>query len=110
MMGNPPVSVNDFLIEVRRLENIADSLADPVKEDGKKAADDTLFQAVEALTNQVAILTRSATRPVSPGLTKPAIKQVGFERHPPGSRNEIHCYNCNDFGHFLRDCPHPNPR
>jgi hypothetical protein len=52
-----PISVTYFLIEVPRLENIADSLADPVKEDEKKATDDTLFQAVEALTNQVAILT-----------------------------------------------------
>jgi hypothetical protein len=62
MRGNPPVSVNDFLIEVRRLENIADSVAGPVKEvtekeEGKKTANNSLFQAVEALTNQVAVLT-----------------------------------------------------
>ena len=31
-MGNPPVSVNDFLTEVRRLEIIVDSVAGPVKE------------------------------------------------------------------------------
>jgi hypothetical protein len=71
MMGNPPVSVNDFLVEVRRLENIADSVAGSVKEvtekkEGKKTANDSLFQAVEALTNQVAVLTRSVIRPVSP--------------------------------------------
>ena len=62
MMGNPPVSVNDFLVEVRRLENIADSVAGSVKEvtekeEGKKTANNSLFQAVEALTNQVAVLT-----------------------------------------------------
>ena len=64
MMGNPPVSVNDFLIEFCRLENITNSVAGPVKEvtekkDGKKTANDSLSQAVEALTNQVAVLTRS---------------------------------------------------
>jgi hypothetical protein len=57
MMGNPPFSVNDFFIEVRRLEDIVDSLAGSTeKEDVKKTANDSLFQAVEALTNQVAFI------------------------------------------------------
>ncbi|EFX76914.1 hypothetical protein DAPPUDRAFT_248405 [Daphnia pulex] len=64
---------------------------------------------MEALTSQVAVLARTVNRPASPGALKPAIKQVGFERRPPGSRNEIQCYNCNDYGHISRDCPSPNP-
>ncbi len=111
MMGNPPFSVNDFFIEVRRLEDIVDSLAGSTeKEDVKKTANDSLFQAVEALTNQVAILTRAAVRPVSLGLSKPAIKQVSFKRRPPRSGEEIQCYNYNDFGHFSRDCTRSNLR
>jgi hypothetical protein len=43
MMGNPPFSVNDFFIEVRRLEDIVDSLAGSTeKEDVKKTANDSL--------------------------------------------------------------------
>ena len=115
MMGNPPISVNDFLIDVRRLENIADPVAGPVKEvtekeDEKKTANDSLFQAVEALTNQVAVLTRSVIRPASPGQERSTPKQVTFDRRPPGSRNEVQCYNCRDYGHISRDCPRPNPR
>ncbi|KAI9550771.1 hypothetical protein GHT06_004558 [Daphnia sinensis] len=71
---------------------------------------DSLFQAVEALTNQVAVLTRTVTRPNSPGRGKPALKQVGFDRRPPGSKNEVQCYNCSGYGHISRDCPLPNPR
>ena len=115
MMGNPPISVNDFLIKVRRLENIADPVAGPVKEvtekeDEKKTANDSLFQAVEALTNQVAVLTLSVIRPASPGQERSTPKQVTFDRRPPGSRNEVQCYNCRDYGHISRDCPRPNPR
>lgn len=47
MMGNSPLSVNDFLIEVRRLEGIIESLdhssgvkAAPQKLDGKTDAND----------------------------------------------------------------------
>jgi hypothetical protein len=104
-MGNPPIFVNDFLIEERRLENIVNSLANPFKEvaekgDETKVADDTLFKAVEALTNQVAIPTRWATRPVSPSLSKPVIKQVSFEHRQTGSKKEIQCYRCTDYGHI----------
>lgn len=117
MMGNPPVSVNAFLIEVRRLESISEHVPNPTsvstmpqKDEGNTESNNSLFQAVEALTNQVAVLTRTGIRPTSPGPGKPALKRVAFDRRPPGSRNEVQCYNCSGYGHISRDCPLPNPR
>ncbi|XP_045033965.1 uncharacterized protein LOC123475399 [Daphnia magna] len=76
MMGNPPISVNAFLIEIRRLESISDS---PVGSSASKETEkiyektpektrstDSLFQAMEALTSQVAVLTHTVNRPSSP--------------------------------------------
>lgn len=117
MMGNPPASINAFLTEVRRLESISEPVTNPSsvsttteENAGNQETRDSLFQAVEALTNQVAVLTRTVTRPNSPGTGKPALKQVGFDRRPPGSKNEVQCYNCSGYGHISRDCPLPNPR
>ncbi|KAK4030888.1 hypothetical protein OUZ56_024274 [Daphnia magna] len=117
MMGNPPVSVNAFLIEVRRLESISEHVSNPTsvttmpkKDEGNTESNNSLFQAVEALSNQVAVLTRTGIRPPSPGPGKPALKRVGFDHRPPGSRNEVQCYNCSGYGHISRDWPLPNPR
>ncbi|XP_045036887.1 uncharacterized protein LOC116935801 [Daphnia magna] len=117
IMGNPPASINAFLTEVRRLESISEPVTNPSsvsttteENAGNQETRDSLFQAVEALTNQVAVLTRTVTRPNSPGTGKPALKQVGFDRRPPGSKNEVQCYNCSGYGHISRDCPLPNPR
>ncbi|EFX67803.1 hypothetical protein DAPPUDRAFT_330693 [Daphnia pulex] len=76
----------------------------------KTRSTDSLFQAMEALTSQVAVLTHTVNRPSSPGTLIPASRQVTFEQCNPTPRNEIQCYNCGDFGHISRDCPKPNPR
>lgn len=122
MMGNPPASVNAFLVEIRRLENISEAVAVSPEtispstgfHDREKnetaAASESMARAIESLTNQVALLTRMVNRPPSPGPDRQAAKHVTFERRPPGSRNEVLCYNCQGYGHISRDCPQHNPR
>ncbi|KAI9555914.1 enzymatic polyprotein [Daphnia sinensis] len=72
MMGNPPASVNAFLVEIRRLENISEAVAvspetispstgfyDKEKNE-TAAASESMARAIESLTNQLALLTRMA--------------------------------------------------
>lgn len=111
LMGNTPVTINAFLTELRRLELISESPSDsavaPSDPSSSMSDNDSnsLSLATKALTNQVAYLTRNEKQPA---VSKPSLKQVSFDRRPPGIRNEIQCYNCSGFGYFARDCPHPN--
>lgn len=74
MMGNPPVSVNGFLVELRRLESISTTEGQPCpilsKEETTTTRPDSSSRSLEALTNKEAILTRAAGHPLSPGPEK----------------------------------------
>ena len=63
---------------------------------------------MEALANQVSVLTRSVIRPISPVQERSAPKQVTFDLRP--SRSEVQCYNFHDLVHISRDSPKPNSR
>ena len=138
MMVNPPATITDFLAELRRLEAISfvpvvsppnpPSCPQPTS---PNSSSDSILRALEALTVQVSFMARNGSRPVDPtpthslpgrpvvpnltspypaGNDSPSLPPYGYARRPPGARNEDQCYNCRAYGHFSRNCPHPNPR
>ncbi|KAK4013277.1 hypothetical protein OUZ56_025511 [Daphnia magna] len=85
MMSNPPISVNAFLSEVHHLEVISESLVGSSssatttgRKEVKMGANDLWFQAAEALTNQVAVLTRSKDQWSNTCLSDIALRETKF--------------------------------
>ncbi len=136
MMGNLPATIADFLTELRRLEVISfaptipssnsPSYPPPVQPSPQS---DPVIRALEALTLQVSLMNKKANQatgsvfgPSAPRLPAPNTQpqysgaegfsgsSYGYARRPPGTMNDIQCFNCQNFGHFSRNCPQPNPR
>ena len=126
MMGNPPVTIANFLTELRRLEAISDvpvalpappvTLPSPLSFPPSASSPmDSVLKALETLTHQMSLLTRSVNQPSVPPPVQMSPPQLpaqpfGTFRRPPGARGEDQCFNCRGYGHFSRNCPHPNPR
>ena len=102
MMGRPPVTIADFLIELRRLEAISAVSVSPTVPPAVPSSPapslppagaslDSVCKALELLTTHVSALTHGMAR-------------------TPGAGNQVQCYNCHGFGHLSRNCPHSNPR
>ena len=126
MMGHPPVTIADFLVELRRLEAFSTMSVGPALPQAvpqtpafslppTAASMDSVCKAIELLTQQVSVLTHGMARlpapvPALPGMLQPPTTTFGTFRRPPGAGNQVQCYNGQGFGHLSRNCPHPNPR
>ena len=124
MMVNPPITIANFVTELRRLEEISKVVGGEGKAVGLQLPGTTLAptpadnqelqRTVNALAAQVSALNiQLANQTGSNGVrqpprTPPPLRHVNLDppmRRPPGAANERQCYACQGFGHMARECP-----